>query len=203
MDEVAVAEKPKRRRKSRSSRKEAGSWGAYFRGPSFGRHLFVFMCLIGVAYAGKIAWETRVATYFYNSLTVGSSEGDVRYMLGPPRSTEQNGRIYRYEERGALVTVRFGADGSMESITCSPLKPEYAGRCGPILGIRIGEIEDNVVVRLGAPTRQSYVGDDKLMHYDGLGVTFHMRRYRVYALEVHKGASLAGYLPRIFWRMLP
>ena len=83
MAEVEVEPAVRRRRKSRSARK-ATTWPEYWRGPEFGRHLFIAMGLIAVAYAGQIVWSTRMATLAYDQLWPQASDSEVRYMLGTP-----------------------------------------------------------------------------------------------------------------------
>lgn len=200
MDEV-TAEKPKRRRKSRSARK-SGTWGDYFRGPEFGRHLFIGMCLLGVGYVGLIAYKTRMASVYYSSVVVDLPEPEVRYVFGAPQATEANGRVYRYASGNRLITITLSDDNLLTSVSCTAER-RNAARCERILGVGIGDTEADLVIKLGAPTRVTYPGNDKVMHYDGMGLTFYLRKYQIYAMELHKGGSLMGYLPRALWQMIP
>ena len=192
----------KRRRRKSSSRKKAATWPEYWRGRDFGRHLFIAMTLIAAAYAGTILWETRFASNHYGPAVTGMNESEVRYVLGPPRTVEAGGTLYRYSEKGREVAVRFSPAGTMESITCEA-GAEGPSTCPRILGIGIGSDEYDVLLQLGVPSRETFRGNDKTMYYDGMGLTFQMRLLRVRALEVREGRTLAGYVTRGLMRMIP
>ena len=191
-------EKPVAKRKRRSTRRGGGSWGEYFRGREFARLVFYGMCALGVAYAAKFVWDARMATIG----VYGVTPQDVRYVYGPPQSVEDGGRLYRYEDGKRVALARFGADGMLTSFSCSA-KAGHAGECDEVLDVGIGDSEEQVMLQLGAPSRSSYVGDDRILHYDGLGLSLRMRRLKVHAIEVHRGSSFSGYLPRALWRMIP
>ena len=191
-----------KRRRRKSSRRRAATWPEYWRGPDFGRHLFIAMVLVGIAYGGTILWETRLASNHYGPTVTGMTESEVRYVLGPPRTVEADGTVYRYSERGREVAVRFSPAGRMESISCEP-GPQSPSTCPRILGIGIGSDEYDVLLGLGAPSRETFSGNDKTMYYDGLGMTFQMRLLRVRGMEVREGRSLAGYVTRGLMRMVP
>ena len=200
MAEVQV--EPVRRRRRKSSRRKAASWPEYWRGPDFGRHLFIAMCLVGAGYAGTILWETRFYAYSYPPASIGVTESEVRYMLGPPHAVEDGGSLYRYSETGRELAVRLSPAGRLESISCA------AGRqapptCPRVLGIGIGSNEYDVLRRLGAPSRQAFRGNDKTMYYDGMGLAFQLRRFDVRQIELHEGASFSGYFPRALFAMVP
>ncbi len=192
----------KRRRRKSSSRKKAATWPEYWRGRDFGRHLFIAMGLIGAAYAGTILWETRFASNHYGPTVTGMTESEVRYVLGPPRTVEAGGTLYRYSDKGREVAVRFSPAGRMESISCEP-GPEDPPTCPRIMGIGIGSDEYDVLLQLGVPSRETFRGNDKAMYYDGMGLTFQMRLLKVRGLEVREGRSLAGYVTRGLLRMIP
>ena len=191
-----------KRRRRKSSRRKAATWPEYWRGPDFGRHLFIAMSLVGAAYAGTILWETRFAARNYPPAAIGMTESEVRYVLGPPRTIEGGGSLYRYSERGRDVAARFGSDGRLESISCTA-GAQGPATCPRIRGLGIGSTEYDVLVRLGAPSRETFQGNDKTMFYDGLGTAFQMRLLRVQQLELREGASFTGYFPRALFAMVP
>ena len=200
MDEVSVERTRRRRRKS--SRRRAASWPEYWRSAEFAQHLFIAMCLIGAAYAGTILWETRHASMNYPPTKIGMTESEVRYVLGPPRSIEQDGALYRYSERGRELAVRFSPAGRMESISC------WAGAdepptCPRIRGLRIGSSEYDVLLTLGAPSREVFRGNDKTLYYDGMGMVFQMRPLEVRELGLREGARFSGYFPRALFSLVP
>jgi hypothetical protein len=187
-----------RRRKRKSSKAKAGSWSEYFRGRDFARLVFLGMCALGVAYAAKFLWDARMATIG----VYGVGAQDVRYVYGPPQSIEDGGRLYRYDDGKRVALAWFGEDGLLTSFSCSA-KAGYAGECDEILDVGIGDSEEQVMLQLGPPSRSTFAGDDKLLHYDGLGISLRMRRLKVHAIEAHPGSSFTGYFPRALWRMIP
>lgn len=201
MDE-AQAEAARRRRRKSSARKKAATWPEYWRGPYFGRHLFIAMSLLAAAYAGLTLWETRLATFLYNGLWLGASESEVRYMLGPPDAVEAGGRVFRYSERGREIAVRISPAGRTTSISCAPAA-QGPSTCPAIRGIGIGTTEDQVLLRFGAPSRVAFRGDAKTIYYDGLGLTLHLSLFKVRELEVREGGSFTGYFPHALWALVP
>jgi hypothetical protein len=191
-----------RRRRRKSSRRKAATWPEYWRSAEFGRHLFIAMSLIGAAYAGTILWETRFYSYHYPPAEIGVTENQVRYMLGAPDSIEAGGRLYRYSEPGREVAVRLSPAGRLESISCAGGTPEPV-TCPKVRGIGIGSNEYDVLLRLGAPSRESFRGDDKTMYYDGMGLAFQLRQFEVRRIELRRGGSFSGYFPRALLAMIP
>jgi hypothetical protein len=127
---------------------------------------------------------------------------ELRYVYGTPDSVEEGGRVFRYDDKKRIITARFEQDGSLASIACAA-EPDNSAYCDEVLHIRIGQLEDQILLALGAPSRVSYVGNDKIMHYDGMGLSFRMRKYRLYAIELNDGGHVMGYLPRAVWQMIP
>ena len=65
-------------------------------------------------------------------------------------------------------------------------------------------IECNVVwLKLGRPSRETYSGNEKTIHYDGLGLSLRLSLFKVRTIEVHKGGTVMGYVSRGLWGMLP
>ena len=191
-----------RRRRRKSSRRKPVTWPEYWRGSEFGRHLFIAMCLIGAAYAGTILWETRYYSVNYPPVQVGMTPSEVRYLLGAPRAIEAGGSVYRYSERGREVAVRFSSAGRMESIACAAGTPSPP-TCPRIRGIGIGTDEYTVLRKFGAPSRETFRGNEKTMYYDGLGMALQLRLLEVTQLELHRGAGPTGYFPRALFAMVP
>ena len=191
-----------RERRRKSTRKPKRSWSAYLRSRDFARLLFAGMVLLAVVYFARYVWDTRMAGISYSGLGVGSYERDVRYILGRPTSIAEGGKLYRYEDGAKTVTVRLSDQGGVASVKCSA-DLQDASKCDPFLDLRLGAPEDVILLQLGAPSRSTYAGDDKIMHYDGLGVSFWMRKFRLYAIELHDRPTFMSALPRALWRMVP
>jgi hypothetical protein len=200
MDEVQADAVKRRRRKA--SRRKAASWPEYFRSADFARHLFVFMTLLAIAYAGTFLHQTRQATFFYNPFMLGNSQSEVRYVLGPPTAIEGGGSVYRYTEKAREIVAKFSPEGRLVSVRCGR-GAEQPSSCRDVRGIRIGTTEDQIWAALGSPSRESFSGNDKTIHYDGMGLTFQLRLFKVREIEMREGASVSGYLPRAVWAMIP
>ena len=190
------------KRRRRSSRKRPGTWGEYARSRDFARLVFIGMCLLGAAYTARYLWDTRMASIFYQSSSVAAPAREIRYVWGAPKANEQGGRVYRYEEDGGLIIHRFSEDGLLTSVTCTSDQPGTSA-CDDALDLKLGDPENAIVLRLGAPSRISYSGDDKILHYDGIGLSFIMRRFRLHGIQLSDGGSFIGYLPVVLWRMIP
>jgi hypothetical protein len=202
MAEIEAEAVKRRRRRSSSRKKKAATWPEYWRGPEFGRHLFVAMTLAAVAYAGSILWDIRRESFIYDALWLGASEHEVRYMLGTPEAVEAGGSVYRYADTGRALTVRLSPDGRTESIGCAAAG-SGPPTCSKVHGIGIGTTEDVVLLKLGTPSRVTFSGNEKTLHYDGMGLSLTLSLFKVRTIEVRDGASLIGYLPRALWAMLP
>jgi hypothetical protein len=196
------AEPGKRRRRKSSSRKKAATWTEYWRSAEFERHLLFAMCLVGLAYFGTIFITTRLATFHYGDLWLKASGSEVRYMLGPPAAVEDGGTLYRYSQTGRELTVQLSPAGRTVSIRCQAAA-QGPSTCPEASGIGIGTTEDKVLLRLGAPSRAAYRGNDKTSYYDGMGLTLRLSQFKVREIEVREGASFTGYFPHALLAAIP
>ena len=202
MQVETVQEAKSARRRRRRSKEKPATWDAFFRGDDFGRAVFLGMCLLGAAYCAKVVWDTRWASILYNMVLIDLPEAEVRYVLGAPPVVEDGGRLFRYDEGNRTIVTRFSDPGLMTSISCTA-EPNFASACEPTLGVGIGTPEDRLLLLLGPPSRISFQGNDKLIYYDGLGLTFRMRKFRVHTLELRQGGNPVGYIGRSLWRLIP
>jgi len=191
-----------RRRRRKSSRKKPTTWPEYWRSAVFGQHLFGVMSLIAAAYAAMILYETRYYTFNYPPVKIGMSPSEVEYLLGTPDAVEDGGSVTRYSERGRELTVRFGPDGGMQSISCVAGTPAPS-TCPEVRGLGIGSHEVDVLRTLGGPSRETFDGEEKTMYYDGIGLTLQMRVLYVTRIEVRDGGGPIGYLARGLFAMVP
>lgn len=201
--ESSSAEMPatRRRRRQRTTRTTRNSaWQTVVGQPLFGKRLFAAMCVLGLLYAGTLAYQLRVATYFYGGLTLGMTKSEVRYMMGTPRATP-SATTWNFLEEGRDTVVGFNPAGRLDSITCTSMLGR-AG-CQSIFGIDIGTTEDRVWLLLGKPDREEYGHDSKTIHYDGLGFSFRLSRFAVTHLQLRDTASIPGFIPRFLWVLVP
>jgi hypothetical protein len=202
MDEVELEPARRRRRKVSTRNKRPVTWAEYWRSAVFGRHLFVAMTLVGLAYAGTHLYESRFYSRIYPPVQIGMSHSEVDYLLGGPSAVEADGAVRRFSLPGRELTARFSSDGRLASITCGAGASNDA-TCPAIRKVGIGTHEVELLLRLGAPSREVFRGNDKTMYYDDMGLAFQMRFLEVRQLELHKGGGFTGYFPRALYSMVP
>lgn len=202
MDETELEPVRRRRRKVSARKKKATTWPEYWRSAEFGRHLFVAMTLVGLAYAGTHLYETRFYSKNYPPVQIGMSQNEVDYLLGGPSGVEADGTVHRFSLPGREMMARFSPDGQLESVTCAAAASGDA-TCPAIRNVGIGTDEVELLLRLGGPSRQVFRGNDKTMYYDEMGLAFQMRFLKVRQLELHEGGGFSGYFPRALYSMVP
>ena len=185
----------KTRRRSQSHKNPVVRWLRDARAP---RVTMLTMVAVTIAYFGAILWQTRLGALVYNGIVVGSAAADVRYIIGPPKAREDGDAVWIYPAgENSDLRISF-ADGSAQSISCSD--PGISGACAGTMGLGMGSTEERVLQRLGAPARQRYIGDAKVIEYPGLGLSFELRQFRIHRITLSTRPdrfSYLGYVPRI------
>lgn len=202
MDETELEPVRRRRRKASTRKRKPVTWAEYWRSAEFGRHLFVAMTLLGLAYAGTHLYESRFYSKNYPPVQIGMNQNEVDYLLGVPTAVEAGGTLHRFSLPGREVAARFSPDGRLYAVTCSAGNSDKA-TCPAIRNVGIGTHEVELLLRLGGPSRQVFRGNDKTMYYDDMGLAFQMRLLEVRQLELHEGGGFMGYFPRALYSMVP
>ena len=158
------------------------------------------MIVLTIFYVVITVYKTRQASIMVGGLMVGMSQQETRYLMGPPERIEADGRVWRYSPAGSDLSMVF--DGGATRISCTDSRLEIFG-CADVLGVGIGASEDDVQWTLGPPTHMMYSGNDKVMRYDDLGLSFTLRRYHVAAIDHFQRSSRYSYMPRAFRVMVP
>lgn len=206
-----------RRRSSRRSRKFGGE--EFLRSERFGRLLFYGMLACLAVYLLVSAAQLRRATMFYDVVPLGSTQDDVRYGYGRPNQVfdaidrrwatvsaatpvDQHARWAYALPSGGRLEVRFDG-GRASRVSCT--HPEGGGyACAPTLGIRLGDLEDDVAMRIGDPTRYEITGTTKTMWYDDLGLELKLLRFRVVAVALDaRQQGLGAKIMRYFRTLVP
>jgi hypothetical protein len=195
-----VAEENQVRRKRRSSRSSSKSTFVGLQSPAIARAIRVGMVLLTLFYVAYTLVLVRQASFLTDGLAIGMTPQDARYLLGPPKRSEQDDTVW-YAPTGSTLRIAYD-EGTASSIACSDARMEKFG-CSGVLGIDIGAVEDQVWWTLGAPTSQSYVGNEKVMRYEDMGLSFTLRRYQVAAIEHFRRSGRFSYVPRAFRVMIP
>lgn len=197
-------ESSSRRRRRRSRTKTVVSLGrfAWLRSAAVGRGVFWGMSALAAGYAGLIFYFTWVATFAFGPVWLDVDKAEARYRMGPPTAEAEAGAVWTHRENGAFYRTRFAADGLLKSIFCAEYTRENAG-CPSTLGLGIDSSEDAMFLRLGAPDREIYDGEDKIVHYDSLGLTMRLRRLLIVGIEKHHRSGPLSYVPDALWMLVP
>lgn len=197
-----------RRSANRRSRRSAGS--QYVRSERFGRHiLYAMLACLGL-YLLAAAVQIRRTAIYYDVVFLGSTQDEIRYSygrpmqifdaarsvwtdVGPATAVDRSARWAYALPSGGRLEVRFDG-GRATRFTCAhPDGGSYA--CPPILGVKLGDLEDEIAMRIGNPTRFAIDGTTKTMWYDDIGMELKLLRFRVVAISVN--ADQQGLGPKI------
>jgi hypothetical protein len=143
---------------------------------------------------GEESIETQAVYWLSNPPTPGNAM--------PKGATVQEFAGWSYpNSRGAEVTVQFDETDKVSAIECTSMQRQ-SWACGPVAGVWVNDREE-VVLRLGEPSRIRLRGTTKLMAYDDIGVHFLLTKGRVYRItlvepENHSIAAAGRYFERRF-----
>ena len=141
---------------------------------------------------------------------------DVVYALGKPaysRPTDQGdwkpgepGDNPDWLYANMIMRVRFDpANGTVTSLSCLEDHPLAKESCPTTLGVRVGDVEDDLYDALGAPTNEILLPDGKkVMRYQDIGHDFVLERFEVKSIRVYPdNGNWLSKLFRMFIWMLP
>lgn len=210
VEDHASARSSSRRKSSRSAAKVSP-----LRNPNAGRVILGAMAALTLVYVVFTLYTVRHAAMFYGDITIGGTRRETRYAMGTPAtiappagpatSTQDDAALERaprwyYRAGTATTALDFGENGRLRSVTCGDVRLDSFG-CPPALGVTLGMFEDEIWYRLGAPDHESYQGDTKNIGYDGLGLTFALRKFEVVAIKLADARANGGgafpYLSRV------
>ena len=126
--------------------------------------------------------------YSYWDITLGESQGDVKFKKGPPSYAGADG-LWLYKDRDRNHEVGFGSDGKVTSITVYPNR-EYM-YVKPILGIDTSATPESLQKRLGEPDRIESSADQlrRTYRYDEYQLKVVFERLRVVAMGIYQPDS--------------
>lgn len=157
-----------------------------------------------------------LGTLGYSDVGLGDKRAAVLYSLGPPLrtldvdgsvnpatpETQSGSGVWTYTTgSGGNIAVRFDDAGQAASIRCG--HPDVQPRaCPSMFGNDIGMTEGDLFRTFGAPDREQIAQGNKIAIYDDVGVTYRLRQFRVYEMEL--GAEQGGFFGKLyrFLRML-
>jgi hypothetical protein len=192
----SVSEHHHRHRRRRTKRTGLGT-------ADVGRTVFWIMVALSLAAMAFSAHRMRLASLMAGPLQIGVPVQEVRYLRGEPQTISPDGKVWTYPEGPAAQgTVRFGADGQVEEISCIQVESVAAG-CSEPMGVALGTSEDWLVNRLGPATSERYQAGGKQMVFADLGLIFEMREFKVVGIRKIRRSGKLSFLPRLAWNMLP
>lgn len=145
------------------------------------------------------ARSLRLASTLFQELKLGATAEEVRYMRGNPTQTVgSTGWLYRNDDADNLLA--FDAKGRLAQVRCAAAAGGQHN-CETIFGLGIGSTEEAVWFRLGAPSTQSFQGDDKIISYDEIGRVFHLKKRIVVAVALRPAST--GYWSRLPRLLVP
>lgn len=197
MTELIGASRSGRRRRS-TSKNATG-----IKSPRFGRNLLWGVVSASLLVGAYTAHQMRLASHLFGTLYAGATSEEVLYLRGSPAIRSEDQTLWTYSEgAGAHSVLRFSADNTLKSITCTG-SADAPESCPDVMGVVLGTPEDRLINRLGPPDSSRFVPNGKVISYGDLGVAFSMREYRVQSItKVRRGGRFA-YLPRVLWHLLP
>lgn len=139
-----------------------------------------------------------LGTWGYADVGLENSRAEVLYSLGAPERavgangtpTDQDpsaqsgaGQWFYPTGAGGRIAIGYDAAGRVTSIGCGhdDLQPFS---CPAMLGTDIGTEEGDLYRSFGSPSRERIVDGTKLAIYDDVGVTYRLKRFRVYQMEL-------------------
>lgn len=204
MESETVSPVERRRRRRRSREKTLINLGRFrwIRDPLTGIVVFWTMLGIGALYVAFMFYVTWLSSFAFGKLTLDIDKDEVRYLLGAPPAGQEQKAVWEYRESGAYQRVRFDENGMLNSIFCAEYREDDAG-CADILTIAIGSTEEQIYWQIGGPDQEFYDGNDKILIYDGMGLTFRLRRKLVIGIETHRRSGFLSFVPEALWMLVP
>lgn len=200
MSEATAATARASRRRRRRDKKETRG----IKSPALGRSIFWGVVLaLGLASFFTVH-QLRLSSIMAGALMIGIPAEQVVYLRGKPLGTTDGGATWIYNDgAGAKGVVRFGPDGLTRTISCTRAGDDVAFGCPTVMGVALGEDEDQLRNRLGPPTAERFIAGGKLMAYADMGLVFRMEEYRVTGVTKYQRSSKVDYLLRAPWFLMP
>ncbi|MDP3906646.1 hypothetical protein [Novosphingobium sp.] len=189
-----------RARRRRQKRRKRGIEG-WLRGRQAGQLLAAAMALVGASYVVANALDAWFASTRYGKVTLGMSAAQVQAALGKPQTAMGSG-TWQYRNGRKSMTAGFSADGTLDRITCAE-QPDSLELCPKTMGIRVGTVERELILKLGAPDRIQRAGDQRILQYSGLGLTFRFRGPEVGQIELTRSDNTIAFVRQIGWLLIP
>lgn len=90
--------------------------------------------------------------------------------------------------KGPYVVVHFGEDQRVATVMCTDLTFGALNTCASVGGVNIGDSEEDMVSKLGAPSRSSIDGVTKKADYADIGLSVFLTRGKVFSLALTRSS---------------
>lgn len=186
------------RRRQRKRKRGVEGW---LRSRRAGRLLTLSMALTTAAYVGANTFDAWTGSNRYGDVHLGMTQDQVRTALGAPAGSSQDG-TWAHPFGGRSMLARYGADGLLQNISCRE-QPGSLELCPATLGIRIGTLERDLKLQLGAPDEVAASGSARLLHYHGVGLTFRLEESGVSEIRLSRSDNPFGFVRQVGWMLIP
>lgn len=176
---MTTATQTRRRRTAKGGGGQAGTLTS----PQFGRRLFVVMAVVGALYAGIVLYGAVHGARTFGMAFMGMTRAEVRYFYGVPTAQQAGDMLWRVRDGDAETSLLFDPADRLAVVGCRGIAGSVGADCPATFGLHLGDGEEAVWTRLGAPTDESFAGDSKVMTYPALGIRLKLRRATIVAIE--------------------
>lgn len=179
------------------------------------RSVSVAMALISLAYLIGCGGTWVIAKIGYINAPIRGDQATVRYALGTPDRYSVDGqswlkqgdadgaRMWRYSSPHILVVYDPSTVRS-ESITCIQEPTGSSAACPGVLGVKIGDAEQDILEILGTPTYESIANGRKTVHFQEVGYSFILERLHVVGIrKTPSEGDLLGSVNRFLIWLIP
>lgn len=188
------------RNRRRMKRRKRGIQG-WLRGRQAGRSLSALMAVAAFAYVTAATADAWLTATRFGQAKMNMTQAAFRTQFGPPTSVAANGDWF-YRDRGKTFAASFDPDRKLASFRCSEV-PDSLELCPMTMGLRIGTLERELLLKLGAPTDVTTANGTRVMHYAGLGLSFRMRDQEVREITLSRSDDRLAFLRQIGWLLVP
>lgn len=199
IDASANTETPVRA-KRRLKRRKRGL-GGWLRSRQAGQLLTTAMVAIAAAYVVATAADAWLSSTRFGQAEMNMAQSEFRAKFGQPTSVSANGDWF-YQDGGKTFSASFDADRKLAAFRCAEV-PDSIELCPTTLGLRIGTLEGELLLKLGSPTHTAAAGGAMIMRYAGLGLSFRMHNQEVHEIKLSRPDDSAAFLQQVGWLLIP
>jgi hypothetical protein len=202
----------------RSTRAAIGV-GNMLHAPAFERWLHIAVAVLAFVYLGIMVFSFHADTVMLGYRSTGAPQSEILYGFGRPEFVRAGGGapvrvqadtplagydIWQYPaEGGGTFLFHFNGAQISDRVSCSHPAGER-GNCPSVFGIGLGEKEESIIGRLGAPSDRILHGTSATLRYASLGVEFELEQFRLRGIALSTNRySVPGRIPVFIRYLMP